>query len=116
MAQLENALPAGAPRQSSGSAASSLPVPPQVDKKGTMLNLYLDGAGDMQYVPVGNIADLRKLDVKAIGGVPVEVQALAHLRLLRALRPRHALAADVTCAADLKPLWRDSDHCRGALK
>ena len=54
-----------------------------------MLNLYLDGAGDMQYVPVGNIADLRKLDVKAIGGVPVEVLAPAPVRPLRVLRRRH---------------------------
>jgi hypothetical protein len=42
-----------------------------VDPKGTMLNIYIDGKGDPQYVPVGNITDLRSVDVSAIGGIPV---------------------------------------------
>lgn len=43
----------------------------QVDSKGTMLNIYIDGDGNPQYVPVGNITDLRSVDVSSIGGVPI---------------------------------------------
>lgn len=43
----------------------------QVDTKGTMLNIFVDGSGEPQYVPVGNIADIRSFEPSSIAGVPI---------------------------------------------
>lgn len=43
-----------------------------VDNKGNMLNIFVDGAGNPQYVPVGNIKDLQSVEPKAIGGIDVK--------------------------------------------
>lgn len=45
-----------------------------------MLNVFVDGNGQPQYVPVGNIKDLRSIDASAIGGIAVEDLEKAHDR------------------------------------
>jgi hypothetical protein len=63
-------LRSGARRLASGNV--------QVDQEGTMLNIFVDGAGQPQYVPVGNISDLGSIDATALGGVPIEDLEKAH--------------------------------------
>ena len=43
-----------------------------------MLNIFVDGEGQPQYVPVGNISDLGSIDATALGGVPIEDLEKAH--------------------------------------
>ncbi|PRW56651.1 expressed protein isoform A [Chlorella sorokiniana] len=42
-----------------------------VDTAGDMTNMFVDKDGEVQRVPVGNIADLRTIEVSEIGGVPI---------------------------------------------
>lgn len=43
-----------------------------------MLNVFVDGDGQPQYVPIGNISDLRSIDATAVGGLPIADLEKAH--------------------------------------
>jgi hypothetical protein len=58
----------------------------QVDQEGTMLNIFVDGEGQPQYVPVGNISELGSVDAAALGGVPIGDLEKAHEKQVRQLR------------------------------
>lgn len=53
--------------------ASSSHCLTQVDPNGVTLNIYIDGDGEPQYIPIGNLDDMRQVEVNEIGGIPVEV-------------------------------------------
>ena len=59
----------------------------QVDQQGTMLNIFVDGEGQPQYVPVGNIGDLGSVDAAALGGVPIGDLEKAHEKQVRGSCP-----------------------------
>jgi hypothetical protein len=56
-----------------------------VDQQGTMLNIFVDGEGQPQYVPVGNISDLGSVDAAALGGVPIGDLEKAHEKQVKRL-------------------------------
>lgn len=57
----------------------------QIAKDGFMINVFLDPDGNLQHVPVGNINDIRKVEFDEIGGIPVEVCDVSHIRATGAL-------------------------------
>lgn len=58
-----------------------------------MLNIFVDGEGQPQYVPVGNIGDLGSVDAAALGGVPIGDLEKAHEKQVQpAAASNHMLA------------------------
>lgn len=43
-----------------------------VDRDGEMYNAFIDGEGNPQKVRVGNVADLKEVEIDAFGGVPID--------------------------------------------
>jgi len=43
-----------------------------VSNKGDLFNMYTDTSGEQQSVLLGNVADLRTVKVKEVGGIPIE--------------------------------------------
>lgn len=54
-----------------------------VDPNGVTLNIYVDGAGEPQYVPIGNLDDIREVDINEIGGVPIQAMQKAAAKTQR---------------------------------
>lgn len=76
-----------------------------VDPNGVTLNIYIDGDGEPQYIPIGNIDDIRTVDIDEIGGVPIKAMrdAVTDTKRLYVFPGKDGVSLPDNAPAEIRP-------------